>query len=106
MGAAQKQRSEPGGYNKSPAGASRNGKPGPYRVPAPAGTGKSGSSTVSSCDIDMLVKGLIQENLLPGSGRKPDENSLYITGLPHNTTNIDLYKIFAPFGAIPATGVK
>mmetsp|Transcript_127668 Transcript_127668/g.361304 ORF Transcript_127668/g.361304 Transcript_127668/m.361304 type:complete len:269 (+) Transcript_127668:67-873(+) len=92
-----------GTYNKS-VPAPRNGQNGPY---APGAHGGHGKKTVSTTEISTLVNGLMRShNLLPGSGRKPEENSLYITGLPYNTTNLDLYKIFAPFGAIPATGVK
>lgn len=72
---------------------------------AAAGGGK-GRGTVSSSDIGEFIRQLVKSQSLPGAGRKPDENCLYITGLPSNTTDHDLYRMFAPFGAIPATGVK
>jgi len=109
---------EPGGgtYTKS-APARWNGNngagaaaAGPYDPPGPGAEGRQQGrqqkKTVSTTGISTLIDGLKHEGLLPGAGRKPDENCLYITGLPYNTTNLDLYKIFAAFGPIPTTGVK
>jgi len=36
----------------------------------------------------------------------PDDCQCFIKNLPSDTTDLDLYKLFAPFGAIPPTGVK
>merc|ERR1712046_128261 len=45
--------------------------------------------------------------VLPGGkGGRGDNNQLYIRNLPSDTSDIDLRDIFAPFGAIPAKGVK
>merc|ERR1711972_140220 len=60
--------------------------------------------TFSTADMQQVVGHLIKQ--LPGSGKKPDQNCLYVKGLPTNTSDLDLYRIFAPYGAIPATGVK
>merc|ERR1719215_310336 len=68
------------------------------------GKGKGKPGTFSNSDMQQVISGLMKQ--LPGTGKKPDENCLYITGLPTNTTDHDLYRIFAPFGAIPANGVK
>lgn len=68
-----------------------------------SGKGKKGY-TVSNSDIGEVLSKLKRSKALPG-GRQPDEHCLYITGLPNNTTDTDLYRIFAPFGAIPAEGV-
>jgi len=85
------------GLMGAPAGQASGGKGG-------GGKGKGKPGTFSSSDMAQVISGLVKQ--LPGSGKKPDENCLYITGLPINTTDLDLYKLFAPFGAIPATGVK
>lgn len=66
------------------------------------GEGKGGEST--DCDIYTLMKGI--SSSCPGSSRLPDEHQLYITGLPTDTTDLDLYKMFSPFGAINQRGVK
>jgi len=66
------------------------------------GLGKPGS--FSNSDMQQVVGALIKQ--LPGSGTKPAENCLYIEGLPLNTTDLDLYRLFSPFGSIPVTGVK
>merc|ERR1711920_538491 len=59
----------------------------------------------SSCDVRQVISGLMKQ--LPGCGqKKPEENCLYVQGLPTNTTDLDLYQLFGPFGAIPAHGVK
>jgi len=78
------------------------------RGPRTAGTGGKGGGkgTCSSCDIQAFISGLLGVNLLPGVGRKPDEHCLYVKGLPYNTTDYDLYRIFATFGSIPLRGVK
>jgi len=69
------------------------------------GGGKTQGKPVSSSDIRQVVSGL--KRSLPGSGtRKPEENCLYVQGLPANTTDLDLYRLFGGFGAIPAHGVK
>eukprot|EP00408_Alexandrium_pacificum_P027799 CAMPEP_0171206070 /NCGR_PEP_ID=MMETSP0790-20130122/26873_1 /TAXON_ID=2925 /ORGANISM="Alexandrium catenella, Strain OF101" /LENGTH=262 /DNA_ID=CAMNT_0011671603 /DNA_START=27 /DNA_END=811 /DNA_ORIENTATION=- len=69
------------------------------------GRGPQGASC-SSCDIDTFLGGLISAQALPGLGRKPQDHCLYVKGLPFNTTDADLYRIFSPFGAIPPRGVK
>merc|ERR1719356_514171 len=76
--------------------------------PEPQGAGgkggvKSQGKPVSSSDIAQVLAGLKAQ--LPGSGqKKPKENCLYVGGLPANTTDLDLYKLFGCFGAIPSTG--
>merc|ERR1719191_59310 len=54
-----------------------------------------------------LVKGLCNAKALPGTQDfSNDENALFIAGLPADTTDLDLYKIFGSFGAIPPRGVR
>jgi len=57
-------------------------------------------------DITALKKGMSKGRLLPAHEWHQDEGSVFISGLPSNTTDLDLYEIFAPFGAIPPKGVK
>jgi len=66
------------------------------------GKGKPGI-TMSTSDIHQVLQGLYQT--LPGSRRVPDDHQLYVEGLPANTTDLDLYKMFNPFGAIPSKGI-
>lgn len=49
--------------------------------------------------IKGLKKGLEEAGVLTGG-----ESSLLVKGLPNDTADLDLYHIFAPFGAIPAWG--
>merc|ERR1711988_893483 len=39
-------------------------------------------------------------------GSRPDENCVYFKGLPVDCTDLDLYELCAPFGAIPPGGVS
>mmetsp|Transcript_79347 Transcript_79347/g.192273 ORF Transcript_79347/g.192273 Transcript_79347/m.192273 type:complete len:175 (-) Transcript_79347:114-638(-) len=52
-----------------------------------------------------MVQFIERSGLLPGGKFwSNDHNTLYITGLPQDTTTEDLYRIFAPFGAIAPKG--
>mmetsp|Transcript_92317 Transcript_92317/g.214512 ORF Transcript_92317/g.214512 Transcript_92317/m.214512 type:complete len:241 (+) Transcript_92317:91-813(+) len=53
-----------------------------------------------------VKKELQFEGVLPGGKWTNDDGALHIGGLPPDTTNADVYEIFAPFGAIPSGGVK
>lgn len=77
----------------------------PY-APSSKGAQKGGKGGKGSCDVKTLLDGLNKAGVLPGGGRKPDINCLYITGLPWDTTDVDLYKMFSPFGGIAPKGVK
>lgn len=87
------------------------GKAGPaagFDRPAPYSNkgetkGKSPGKGPSSCDISAAIKGGLGKG---AGGRMPDENQLVVKGLPWNTTDLHLYQIFAPYGAIPSWGVK
>jgi len=52
-----------------------------------------------------LIDGLIKEGL-PGGHFDHNTHALYVTNLPHDTTEGDLYIMFACFGAIPPRGVR
>lgn len=47
------------------------------------------------------------DGILPGGGKwTNDENTLFVGGLPYDTTDTDLYCLFSPFGAIAPRGIK
>jgi len=55
----------------------------------------------------VFTDGLCTAGALPGGANyENDENTLFVGGLPHDTTDLDLYKIFSPFGAIAPKGIK
>jgi len=73
---------------------------------ADAGKGK-GKGKGKNCSIKVLTNGLIEAQALPGAGAMDnDTNALYIAGLPNDTQDVDLYRVFAPFGAIAPKGVR
>jgi len=78
--------------------------------PAQAVHGKGGHERrdwgPSSNDIHEVVRGIFRSGELPGSGKKPDSNTIQVTNLPSNTADLELYKLFATFGAIAVNGVK
>jgi len=63
------------------------------------GTGNSGS-------IADFKRVLMNENALPGGKWTNDDGALHVGGLPADTTDQDLYEIFATFGAIPSKGLR
>jgi hypothetical protein len=69
--------------------------------------GKDPNKGKGKCSIRTLYKGLNDAGALPGgSAMVPttDTNTLFVAGLPYDTTDCDLYKIFGPFG--PVKSVK
>jgi len=57
--------------------------------------------------IRALVDGLKDSGAIPaGTKDCDDEATVVIGGLPYDTTDVDLYWIFAPFGPIPPSGVS
>eukprot|EP00928_Gymnodinium_smaydae_P044946 TRINITY_DN2_c0_g1_i1.p1 TRINITY_DN2_c0_g1~~TRINITY_DN2_c0_g1_i1.p1 ORF type:complete len:475 (+),score=124.34 TRINITY_DN2_c0_g1_i1:67-1491(+) len=63
-------------------------------------------SGASGCSIKMLVEGLFASGAMPGEKKQNSENTLFVGGLPYDTTDGDMYKLFSPFGAIEAFGVR
>lgn len=58
--------------------------------------------------IQTVIDGLIKEGL-PGAyweNRREVQNALYLNNLPPDTTDMDLYTIFASFGPVCPRGVK
>lgn len=67
------------------------------------------SSDGTDFSIDVIVRGFEQSGLMPGGvGRFDNNNScaLYIAGLPSDTTDFHLYKMFSPLGPIAPKGVR
>merc|ERR1719401_1680754 len=58
------------------------------------------------CTIQDLWKGLLRHKVLPGGSWANDERTVCIGGLPSDTTEADVLKIFSPFGAILPGGVR
>lgn len=79
----------------------------PYGGKDNGGKGSNKGSMAGTGDsIQTLKKGLRQANALPGGKWSNDDNALFIGNLPEDTSDVDLYEIFAPFGAIPTKGVR
>merc|ERR1740123_2012700 len=58
--------------------------------------------------IDTIVKGFQMSGLMPGGTgySNTSEHALYIAGLPPDTTDYYLYRLFSPLGAIAPKGVR
>lgn len=69
------------------------------------GGGKNGGKSEGT-SINVLVSGLYESGALPGGQKwSNDDGTLFVSGLPSDTTDTDLYKIFTPFGATYPRGV-
>mmetsp|Transcript_57062 Transcript_57062/g.167068 ORF Transcript_57062/g.167068 Transcript_57062/m.167068 type:complete len:251 (+) Transcript_57062:73-825(+) len=91
-----------GGYGKGYGKDGKGGWAGAERAaPYGKGMGKDGGKG----GIKSLIIGASKQGLLPGGGQKVDEHCVYIKGLPTDTTDLELYKLVAPFGAIAQRGV-
>lgn len=57
--------------------------------------------------IETIVKGFQMSGLMPGGTgySSSSENSLYIAGLPSDTNDSHLYRLFSPLGSIAPKGV-
>merc|ERR1711963_292238 len=58
--------------------------------------------------IETIVKGFQMSGLMPGGTgySTASDNALYIAGLPADTTDYHLYRLFSPLGAIAPKGVR
>jgi len=99
-----------GGFGKG-GGGNRSA---PYGV-VPAGKGgKMGGKMMGmmmgmsgeASTVNDLWKGLLRNKVLPGGTWANDERTVCVSGLPSDTTDHDLLKIFSPFGAIAPGGVR
>jgi len=68
------------------------------------GKGKKGGPAPAS--FKELFFAIKKGEVLGSFGKIPEECTTYVKNLPPDTTDVDLYKLFAPFGAIAPTGVK
>ena len=68
------------------------------------GVGKDGVAKNIASLCESLFKGGVYGE--QGKFKTPDECVCYVSNLPHDTTGIDLYKVFSPYGSIPPNGVK
>jgi len=53
-----------------------------------------------------MIKHCQDQKCLPGAELGDDDNCLLISGLPRDTQDLHLYKLFSPFGAITPTGCR
>jgi len=88
-----------GGYGKGDYGKGDYGK-GDYGK----GKGKGGLNF----SMKEVVDGFEKAGTLPGGGapRENNQASLYVGGLPPDAEDIDLYRLFNPFGAVAPKGCK
>lgn len=112
-----------GGFGKG--GADAGARAGPYSGGAKGGGGKGkdmmgggkGAAaqqwnqwgyaiSTEPSTINDLWKGLLRHKVLPGGTWANDEKTVLISGLPSDTTDHDLLKIFSPFGPIAPGGVR
>lgn len=58
-------------------------------------------------DAKTLVQHLAKSGTLPGGMKwENDDKTLFVGGLPENTTDLEMYQMFAPFGAIAPRGAS
>eukprot|EP00440_Ansanella_granifera_P027540 gb/GFBE01029916.1/.p1 GENE.gb/GFBE01029916.1/~~gb/GFBE01029916.1/.p1 ORF type:complete len:175 (+),score=44.55 gb/GFBE01029916.1/:1-525(+) len=57
-------------------------------------------------DAKGLVRGLLQSGALPASKWDNDDNALFVSGLPPDMTDLEMYTIFASFGRIAPRGAS
>jgi len=89
------------GYGKAGKGAGSEGySSSPYNG---KGSGKKGGK---DSNARALLDSVTKAGLLPDNGSRPEDQCVYIRGLPPDTTDTDIYRLFAVFGAIPPRGVK
>mmetsp|Transcript_64865 Transcript_64865/g.163420 ORF Transcript_64865/g.163420 Transcript_64865/m.163420 type:complete len:373 (+) Transcript_64865:91-1209(+) len=69
------------------------------------GSGKNGGKGGGEGTFYALY-GQVKKSGLLGGSHVPNECQLYVRNLPKDTTDLDLYRLFAPFGAIAPTGAK
>uniref|UniRef100_A0A7S4S5H4 RRM domain-containing protein n=1 Tax=Alexandrium monilatum TaxID=311494 RepID=A0A7S4S5H4_9DINO len=104
--------SERGGKKKSGFGKGSGGgggfmaRPSPYGPGAPRSAGAPRSTGGGPGTIEGVKKELETEGLIPGGKWSNDTGALHVGGLPADTTDVDLYEIFSPFGALATRGVK
>jgi len=91
----------PPGQKGAGKGFPGKGKAGPYMGEGGKGKGKGGPM----CTIDAFVTELISGGL-PGGDQSLDMNCICVSGLPADTTMINLYEIFTTFGPLLPRGAR
>merc|ERR1719464_925503 len=66
-----------------------------------ASTVKGGSGNGGIADA---LSHLVQSNTFPGGEWQNDENTVFVSGLPSDSSHNDLLRMFSPFGAIAFGG--
>lgn len=56
--------------------------------------------------IMVIVNGFEDAGCMPGGKWQNNESTIYVAGLPPDTTDYYMYRLFSPFGAIAAKGVR
>lgn len=80
----------------------------PYSKGKDAGFVDKGKGKGKECGIRSAIKGLYASGLIPGGGTSytNDEKTLFVSGLPPDTTDAHLYQLLAPFGAVAPNGMR
>lgn len=86
-----------------PGGGCGGGPPAAASACLAGGKGGKGSKGPPG-GIEDVIKSLIRQGTLPGGKWANDENTVFVSGLPSDTTNAHLLRIFSPFGAIAPQG--
>ncbi|CAK0856005.1 unnamed protein product [Prorocentrum cordatum] len=71
---------------------------------APAAWGKGGKQGTPGSAQGLLTA--VRKAGVLGGGKVPVECQIYVKNLPPDMTDLDLFRLFAPFGAIAPSGVK
>jgi len=92
----------------NPAAAAAAAAAAAMGLPIAADAGKGLGKMPGKVSVKVLYNGLLAAGALPGNASydSDTENTLYVAGLPADTQDLDLYKIFSPFGAIAPRGVR
>eukprot|EP00927_Polykrikos_kofoidii_P041783 TRINITY_DN35628_c0_g3_i1.p1 TRINITY_DN35628_c0_g3~~TRINITY_DN35628_c0_g3_i1.p1 ORF type:complete len:251 (-),score=52.61 TRINITY_DN35628_c0_g3_i1:137-889(-) len=96
------------------SGGRANWSTGPYSRPGANTSGWQGDGTNGfggkvgkpSYTAKTMVQDLIKSGGLPGGKWKNDEKTVYVDGLPTDTTDLEVYVIFSAFGALQPGGVR
>merc|ERR1719313_1011542 len=71
------------------------------------GWGGGGKGQKGSIGIELILQGIESSGALPGGSMWTNPAAcINITGLPADTTNVHLYRLLSPFGAILPKGVN
>eukprot|EP00928_Gymnodinium_smaydae_P013744 TRINITY_DN1498_c2_g1_i1.p1 TRINITY_DN1498_c2_g1~~TRINITY_DN1498_c2_g1_i1.p1 ORF type:complete len:523 (+),score=148.69 TRINITY_DN1498_c2_g1_i1:64-1569(+) len=98
-----------GGYGKAAAPPPQQYGAGPYGGYDGGKGGYDGGKGIvpGGTMMKALVDGLFSSGAMPGSGgvSRHEEHAVFVGGLPYDTTDEDMYRMFSPFGAILPYGV-